>query len=279
MTTGIRYMIAATFFFTLMNIGVKYLTHIPSYEIVFFRAIVSLIIGYVLIRKAKLSPWGNKKGLLILRGLTGTIALLMYFYTVQVMPLATAATLLQLSPIFTIILAGLMVKEPPRPIQWLFFLLSFGGVLMIKGFDARVTPGELAIGITAALFAGLAYNYIRKLKGHDDPLVVVFYFPVVTVPLVGAYTLTHWVQPNLQEWAILILIGVAVTIAQIFMTRAYQMERAANVSNYSYIGVVLSIAVGWVIFDETISLLAFAGICVILFGIIMGSRYRQVKPE
>lgn len=272
-------MIAATFFFALMNIGVKYLTRIPSHEIVFFRAIVTLIIGYILIRQAKLNPWGNKKGLLLLRGLTGTIALLMYFYTVQVMPLATAATLLQLSPIFTIILAGLIVKEPPRPIQWLFFLLSFIGVLMVKGFDARVTPGELAVGVSAAFFAGLAYNYIRKLKGQDDPLVVVFYFPVVTVPLVGAYTLTHWVQPNLQEWVILIAIGIVVTLAQIFMTKAYQMERASDVSNYTYLGTVLSIAVGWVIFDEVIALLAFAGICVILFGIIMGSRFKQTKAE
>lgn len=274
MTTGIRYMIAATFFFALMNIGVKYLVRIPSHEIVFFRALVSLVIGYILIRRVNLSPWGNKKGLLIMRGLTGTTALLLYFYTIQVMPLATAATLIQLSPIFTIILAGLMVKEPPRPIQWFFFLLSFGGVLMIKGFDARVTPGEVVIGITAALFAGLAYNFIRKLKGHDDPLVVVFYFPLVTVPLVGTYTLTHWVQPTAEEWVVLILIGVVVTIAQIFMTKAYQLERAANVSNFTYLGVVLAIVIGWFLFDEMISPLAFAGIGVILFGLIMASRFK-----
>lgn len=267
-------MIAATFFFALMNIGVKYLVRIPSHEIVFFRALVSLVIGYILIRRVNLSPWGNKKGLLIMRGLTGTTALLLYFYTIQVMPLATAATLIQLSPIFTIILAGLMVKEPPRPIQWFFFLLSFGGVLMIKGFDARVTPGEVVIGITAALFAGLAYNFIRKLKGHDDPLVVVFYFPLVTVPLVGTYTLTHWVQPTAEEWVVLILIGVVVTIAQIFMTKAYQLERAANVSNFTYLGVVLAIVIGWFLFDEMISLLAFAGIGVILFGLIMASRFK-----
>ena len=275
MSAGIRYMLIATFFFALMNIGVKSLPRIPSYEIVFFRALVSLVIGYILIRRAGLSPWGNKKSYLILRGLTGTIALIMYFYTLQVMPLATAATLIQLSPIFTIILAGIMVKEPPRPIQWLFFLLAFGGVIMVKGFDARITPGELAIGVTAAFFAGLAYNYIRKLKGHDDPLVVVFYFPLVTVPLVGTYTALHWVQPDPLEWVILILTGVVVTIAQIFMTKAYQLEKAANVSNFTYIGVVLSIIIGWVLFDEGITLLAFTGIGLIIFGVIMATRYKQ----
>lgn len=275
MTPGIRYMLTATVFFTLMNIGVKSLPRIPSYEIVFFRALVSLVLGYILIKRAGLSPWGNKKSLLIMRGVTGTIALLMYFWTLQVMPLATAATLIQMSPIFTIILAGFMVKEPPRPIQWLFFLTSFVGVIMIKGFDARITPWELVVGLTAAFFAGLAYNYIRKLKGHDDPLVVVFYFPLVTVPLVGTYTALHWVQPTPLEWVILIMTGLVVTIAQIFMTKAYQMEKAANVSNFTYVGVVLSIIVGWVIFDEAITLLAFTGIGLIILGVIMATRYKQ----
>ena len=258
-----------------MNVGVKYLTNIPSHEIVFFRALVSLVVCYFMIRKAGLNPWGNKKSLLIMRGLTGTTALIIYFNTIQTMPLATAATLIQLSPIFTIILAGPMLKESPRPIQWLFFIISFGGVIMVKGFDARVTPTEVALGVTAAFFAGLAYNYIRKVKNYDHPLVVVFYFPLVTVPLVGAYTLTHWVPPTPIEWLILLAIGGVVTVAQIYMTRAYQLERAANISNYTYLGVVLAIMIGWVFFDETISLLAFGGISLIIFGVIMGSRFAR----
>lgn len=275
MTTGVKYILTATVFFALMNVGVKYLTHIPSHEIVFFRALVSLVVCYFMIRRAGLSPWGNKKRLLIMRGLTGTTALVIYFYTVQTMPLATAATLIQLSPIFTIILAGPMLKESPRPIQWLFFLISFGGVLMVKGFDARITPTEVALGVTAAFFAGLAYNYIRKVKDHDHPLVVVFYFPLVTVPLVGPYTLTHWVSPTPIDWLILLAIGIVVTVAQIYMTRAYQLEKAAKISNYTYLGVVLAIAIGWLLFDEMISLLAFGGIALIIFGVAMSSRFAK----
>lgn len=258
-----------------MNIGVKYLENIPAYEIVFFRALVSLVVCYFLILRAKLSPWGNNRKLLIYRGLFGTAALMMYFYTLQNMPLASAVTIQYLSPIFTIIIAGIVLKEPPRAIQWLFFLVSFAGVVMVKGFDPRISVPELLIGIGSAICSASAYNFIRKLKDFDDPLVVVFYFPLVTVPIIGSYTAFHWVIPSLTDWIILILIGLATTVAQIFMTKGYQLEKAANISNYNYLGSVYAIAFGFILFSETISLLGYSGIFLILFGVIMGSRFRQ----
>ena len=274
-TRGVRYILLATVFFALMNVGVKYLAHIPAHEIVFFRALVSLIICYILIRRAGLYPWGNNKRVLLFRGLSGTAALLMYFYTLHHMPLASAVTIQYLSPIFTIIIAGIMLKEPARPIQALFFLASFAGVLMIKGFDTRVAVPDLLIGVAAAVFSGLAYNFIRKLKVSDDPLVVVFYFPLVTVPIVGAYTAANWVSPSPADWAVLIFIGLATTAAQVFMTRAYQLERAANVSNFNYLGSVYAIVIGLFVFGESMELLGLAGILLIVASAIMSSRYRQ----
>ena len=135
---GIKYVLLASFFFTLMNVGVKYVKNIPSNEVVFFRAFVSLVICYFMLRYKKINPWGNNKKLLLLRGITGTIALVMYFYTLQHMPLASAVTIQHLSPIFTIIIAGFMLKEYSRSVQWLFFMIAFVGVVMIKGFDTRI---------------------------------------------------------------------------------------------------------------------------------------------
>jgi len=260
LTPGVRYILASTFFFALMNIGVKYLADIPAHEVVFFRALVSLIVCYFLILRKGLNPWGNNKPVLILRGN---------------MPLASAATIQYLSPIFTIIIAGFLVKETTRPVQWLFFIISFAGVIMIKGFDPRVTPPDLMIGVAAAVGSGFAYNFIRKLKDHDHPLVVVFYFPLVTVPLIGVYTATHWVSPKPLEWLILILIGLVVTVAQIFMTKGYQLERASNVSNFNYLGVVFALGFGFLLFDELVEPLGLAGIALIIGGVIMSSRYRK----
>lgn len=277
LTPGVRYILLSTLFFAIMNVGVKYLDHIPAHEVVFFRAWVSLVMGYILVKRAGLNPWGNNKKLLIARGLAGTAALTMYFYTLQEMPLASAVTIQYLSPIFTIIIASFMLKEHTRPIQWLFFVVSFAGVVMIKGFDARITPLELTLGILAAMSSALAYNFVRKLKDTDHPLVVVFYFPLVTVPIIGPYTVTHWVAPSWTDWIILLAIGVAVTIAQIFMTKGYQAERASNVSNFNYLGSVYALLIGWFFFAESIPWLGLAGIVLIIFGVIMSSRFRQAE--
>jgi len=273
-TPGVKYILLSSFFFALMNVGVKYLSHIPSHEIVLVRALVTLILGYILIRKNNLKPWGNNKKYLLLRGLTGTAALVMYFYTLQHMPLASAVTIQFMSPIFTIIISGIFLKERATPLQWLFFLVAFGGVVMVKGFDPRVTVPELLIGITAAVFSAMAYNFIRKLKDFDHPLVVVFYFPLVTVPLVGSYSVFHWVAPQAWEWLILILIGLAVTAAQIFMTRAYQSDRASNISIFNYLGTVYAIVIGLTLFDETISLLGYAGFVLIIIGVVLSNHFR-----
>ena len=201
----------------------------------------------------------------------------MYFYTLQNIPLASAVTIQHLSPIFTIIIAGFMLKEYSRPVQWLFFAIAFGGVIMIKGFDARVTMLELVMGVSAAFFAGLAYNYVRKLKDYDHPLVVVFYFPLVTVPAIGVYSLTNWVQPTGLELLILILIGLFTTLAQIYMTKAYYLEKAADVTIFNYLGVVYAIIIGYIFFAESLELGGMGGITLIIVGVLMSLRYKRTS--
>ena len=274
---GIKYILLETFFFALMNIGVKYLDRIPAHEIVFFRALVTLVAGYILIRRQGISPWGNNRRLLLARGAAGTAALVMFFYTIQQMPLASAVTIQYLSPIFTIAFSSWLLRESAAKSQWLLFLVSFAGVLLVKGFDARVDPWDMAIGIVAAAGSGLAYSFVRQLKESDHPLVVVFYFPVVTVPIVGAYTVFHWVTPESIEWVLLLGVGAMTTIAQVFLTKAYHSDRAANISNFSYLGVVYAIVIGYTAFGEELAWMALAGMVLIVGSVFLSSRYRQAN--
>jgi drug/metabolite transporter (DMT)-like permease len=274
---GVKYIIISTVFFSLMNIGVKYLPHIPAWEIAFFRALVSGVICYGLLKRAGLQPWGTNRRVLIFRGLAGTAGLVMYFYTLQHMPLASAITIQLLSPIFTIILAGLLLREPPRPIQWLFFLLSFAGVVMIKGFDPRVSLFDLGMGISAAVMTGLAYNFVRQLRSTDHHLVVVLFFPLVAVPITGSMALVDWVMPTPFDLAILLAIGIVVTVAQIYMTKGYQADRASNISNFNYLQVIYGLVLGYLLFNESVGWLAMLGIVFIVAGVLLSSRFRSIS--
>ena len=79
MTYGIRMMIWAGLTFAMMNVAVKLLPGIPSAEIVFFRAMVSLVLSAYFVRRKRIPYFGNNKRVLLLRGLFGTTALMLFF--------------------------------------------------------------------------------------------------------------------------------------------------------------------------------------------------------
>jgi drug/metabolite transporter (DMT)-like permease len=276
---GVFHMLLAVFFFSLMNVFVKLLPHIPAIEIVFFRALVSLIISIALLKIYKIHFWGNNKKILILRGAAGMIGLIFYFKLIQSIPLASAVTILFLAPIFTNILGIFIVKERVHPLQWIFFLISFVGILLVKGFDDRIQPIHLIIGIIASIFSGLAYNFIRKLKTSDHPLVIIFYFPLITMPFAGAYSSLNWVKPAGLDWLILILVGIFTQTAQYFMTRSYQSEELSKVANLRYLSIVFAWSYGFFIFHENYNLLAYAGIFLAVLGVLLNLWFKKKMIE
>lgn len=274
---GVRFMLLATFFFALMNASVKLLGHLPAVEIALLRSAVSLAIAFGIVRYYRIPLPGNNSKALLLRGFFGSSSLVLYFITLQHMPLASAVTLQYLSPIFTAIMGIWLVREPVKPLQWLFFAIAFAGVLMVQGFDSRIEPFYLLMGIGAAFSAGLAYNMIRQLKLTEHPLVITFYFPLVSLPvtalLLGTIT---WVSPQGTDWLVLIFIGLTAQIAQYFMTRSYQSDELSKVVSLKYVGIIYALAFGYFLFGETFSLEAHLGMVVVFAGVIGNLWYKEV---
>lgn len=272
---GIQYMLLATFFFALMNVCVKMVSHIPAVEIILFRSLVSLVMSFAVLRARNVSVWGTHHKLLVTRGVAGAAALILFFITLQHIPLATAVTIQYLSPIFTTILGVFIVKEKVKPWQWTFFLVSFAGILVIEGVDTRISPLFLGLGVASAVFSGLAYNVIRKLNTREHPLVIVFYFPLVALPVSGLYSLFNWVQPEGWDWAILLLVGVLTQMAQYYMTMSYQSEELSKVANMNYIGIIYALLFGFVLFGETFNVWSYAGMVLVLIGVVLNMRYKS----
>jgi drug/metabolite transporter (DMT)-like permease len=279
---GAQYLILATFFYALMNVCIKFIFHIPLMEIVLARCFISLVASYSHLKLIHQPIWGNNKKALILRGVFGMVSLTAFFYTLQKIPLASAVTIQYLSPIFTIILATFIVKEKTKPIQYLFFLVSFIGVMMIKGFDSRISFLDLGIGITSAFFSGLAYNMIRKTSTTEHPMVVVFYFPLVALPFALIGTLFNFVMPTGTDWIFLILTGIFTQLGQTFMTMALQKEKASGIVNLQYAGMLFSLIFGFYIFNETYPFLSIAGMVLIVAGIMLNfilSNYQKKRAK
>lgn len=276
MSKGVRYMLVAMLFFSSMNLLIKMVPRIGSVEIVFFRSIISFFISFITLKKLAVNLWGTNKKWLIIRGVAGSIGLLLFFSTIKEMPLGSAVAIQYLSPIFTSVLGIYVVKEKVYSIQWVFFLISFLGVIVIQGFDPRVTQLQLLIGISAAVASGMAYNSIRKLKLSEHPLVIIFYFPLVTIPLTGCYLIfSGWTTPNLFEVGVLLAIGIATQFAQYFMTKAYQLEELSKVSSIQYIGIVIALLFGYLFFDEAYTIKSFTGILIVLLGVVLNVGFKN----
>ena len=86
--------------------------------------------------------------------------------------MGAAVSLRYIAPVFAAFFAVYFLKERVKPIQWLFFILAFSGVLVLKGFDNKLQIEGVVFALISAIFAGLVYITIRKIGSKDHPVVV-----------------------------------------------------------------------------------------------------------
>ena len=275
LTPGIKYMLLSTLAFAIMNVMIKKLANIPSMEMVLFRCAISMSLCFAILKKQSIEWKGSNRGLLIARGTFGTISVYAFFLTLHNMPLGTAVTIQYLSPIFTTVIAIFLLKEKVKPLQWLFFIISFGGVLVIKGFDTRISINMLLIGITSALTSGFAYNMVRSLKEKEHTMVVVLHFQIIGAITGLVFTLFNWRTPQGWEWFYLIMTGLLAQIGQVNLTKSLQLERVANVTIFNYLGIIYALGFGFILFGERYDWLAMAGIALVISGVLFNFFYTR----
>lgn len=282
---GIRDMIVAAFFFSVMGVLVKALgSRLASTEIVFFRSLVAFVLSYWALRRIGVNPWGNDTKFLILRGLLGFGALSCFFYALTKLTLADAMVIQFTNPIFATLLAAVWLRERIGPRELFAAVLSLAGVVLIARppflFGELVDPPDplaVALAILGSIGAAVVYVIIRKLRTTDHHLVIVFYFPLIGLPLSVPTMLPSFRMPTLFELGMLIAMGVCVQIAQIHMTRGLHREPAGRATAVSYVQVVFAFLWGVLFFNERPPLLSVAGATLILIGVIIVSWTRAER--
>lgn len=297
MIRGIIYIVLSGIAFFIVNFFVKllgnpendiipHLQKYPAHELVFFRSLVSFLISAAIIKYRGLPLLGNNRRWLLLRGTAGMLALTIFFFTLHKLPLAIASTLQYLSPIFTVLIASQLFREKVSKMQYFSSLIAFSGVIFI-GFNG-LTGGFsgqkpdlfwMGMGILSAVLSGVAYNAISKLKETEETINIVIYFPMLALPLTGIWCLFDFTVPMGIEWLILLTIGVFTQIAQVCMTRAFLSTDTAIVAPFQYIGAIYALFSGWFIFDEKLELASIIGVCLVIFGVIVGTIFRAGKKR
>jgi drug/metabolite transporter (DMT)-like permease len=280
---GILYMVGAAFFWSLMSVFVKLVgENLPSQQIVLVRAVVTLAYSYVLIRwSGAASLWGENRRLLWLRGLLGFTALSCFFFALTKLPLADATVIHYTNPVFTAVIAAVVLNEQIETGEWIGAVLSLVGVSLIAQpsflFGASTSQLNLAyvgVALVGALSAASAYVIVRKLRETEHPLVIVFYFPfVATLGSAPTAALTDLQWPTTGEWLFLI-VGVAgcAQIAQVFLTKGLHAIKAGRAMAVSYLQIVFATGWGLLIFQEVPDLWSLLGTALVIGGTLLVSR-------
>jgi drug/metabolite transporter (DMT)-like permease len=271
-------MVASALSFSLMGVCVKQVGgRIPAAEVVLARAIVSVALSWWMLRRAGIPPWGKRRWLLIWRGAIGTAALLCVYAALAALPLASATVLQYLYPPFTALLAWLMLGERIGKRVVAAMALGWLGVLLVAqpGGSMALAWQPVLIAVAGALFTALAYVSVRSLGQSEHPLVIVFYFPLVALPLSQPLVALHSVLPTPMEVLWLLGVGLFTQLGQVYLTRSLMALPAARATAISYVQVVFAGGWGWLLFGEAIDAWTIAGAALVLAATLVSLSHRQ----
>ncbi len=268
-------MIISALGFALMGFFVKIASAkgFPILELIFARAVVSLLLCFADVHRLKIHPWGKKTSLLWLRGIVGFLSLIAVYASLTTLPLAEATLLQYLHPIFTAFLAFLFLGEYIQRNTIISILLGFMGICILlkpTAFGGTSLPlVGISIGLLGAAGSGCAYTLVRHLSHTEHPSVIVLYFPLVCLPLSLAFGWKSFIMPHGIDWFLLIAIGVFTQIGQVALTVGMSLAKAAKAAAYSYVQVVFALILGVLFLGESFSISTLLSAVFIIAGAMM----------
>lgn len=277
---GIRYMAASAFFFSLMSLFVKLAGRsLPTMEIVLARGLVVLVVTRGLLARRGVSPWGSRRGLLLVRGLLGFTALSCFYFALTVLPLADATVIQYTNPVWTAVIAAVVLDERLRRIEVLGIAASLAGVVLLVrptfllgSAASALDPLHVAVALSGAVFSAAAYVTVRVLGASEDPLVIVFWYAMVNVVAAVPLAAPSAAWPTPSGWLFLAGVGISAQGGQVLLTRGLGEERAGRAMAVAYLQIVFAAVWGALFFDEIPRPAMAAGALLVMAGTWLAGR-------
>ncbi len=287
---GIALMILAMTLFVVMSGLIKAADRVPAGEALFFRAAASLpfIAGWLVLRGTFLRDLrtSNWKGH-IWRGIFGTTAMGLTFAGLKLLPLPEVTALQFATPLLIVIFAAVLLGERLRLIRLSAVTVGLVGVLIIMwprlNFQAAggsaLDAGLLGVAImlASAVFSAFAQIFIKTMAGAERTIAIVFYFSL-TATLLSFLTLPWgWVRPTAWEATLLITAGMVGGVGQILLTSAYRDADASVLAPFTYVSMIWSLLIGYLVFAEVPTLQMLGGAVLVMgSGLAIVLRERQL---
>ncbi len=225
----------------------------------------------------------NRK-LLLSRGISGGLVVVLYFTALARIPAGEAGLLYNLFPIIATAMSFLAFGERPTGHLVLALLVATGGVALVLGEGAlRVGVGwGEAAALCAAAFAAVSANVIRAMRGTDNAPTIFFWFCVAGLPVVLPFALDAWPRAP-SAWALAVVMGLAAFAAQVLMTEAYGALSVSEAAVWLQLTPIAQYALAVPLLGERPSWMGLAGVGMgvagVAYGTALGRRSRAAAPR
>ncbi len=277
------WMLLSGLLFGCMGMLVKFgAAHFSSSELVFYRSLISfLILSAMMLHSRTGLATPHWRGHL-LRGFSGSAGMILFFYCITTLPLATAVTLNYTSSLFLAVLTLAVLREKLHlPLGAGLALGFLGIVLLLHPTLAREQLGSGLLGLLSGVLAAVAILNVRQLGQAGEPaLRIVFYFNLVSTLFSGAWMLQGGLHaPTLPDLALLVAIGASASFAQLAMTHAYRIGHTMAMSTLSYSTIAYASVFDLVIWHDTLPLTGWLGMLLIVASGVVSLRLGPVYSE
>ncbi|MBV1895878.1 MAG: DMT family transporter [Rhodobacteraceae bacterium] len=272
--------LSAIFLFTLLGALIKATSdQVPPGEAMFFRSFFAfpIIIIWLLVQGNLQHALKTKQPMRhFMRGIIGTTAMGLTFAGLGMLPLPEVTAIGYATPIFTVILAAIILKERIRIIRISAVAIGLVGVLIMvwPRLNGTSNLGDTAtLGAMLILGATIARSFVqihvRQMVQTDHPAAIVFYFSLIASTLSLLTVPFGWVVPDLHTVSLLVLAGFLGGVSQIMVTSSYRFGSASMLAPVDYSSMLFAILIGYVWFNELPTLLMLAGASLVVAGNIL----------
>lgn len=274
---GAIWMMGATAGFTINGALVKTLSQLDmdAFQISFARAFFALLAILPFVWRERQSVLISKHwGIHIVRALSGAIAMIAGYYAVSKMPLADVTALGFTQPLFTTLLAFLLLNEVVRWRRWTATFVGFLGVLVIVRPGADSFEPTAFAALAMAFGIALAVTLVKRFPEGESSVTMLLIFCITSILLTAPPALYLWREPSLYEFGLLCGVGVVGIGSQAMIIQAYRNGEASFVAPFDYTKLLLAGVIGYLLFDELPDGWTWAGA-----AIIVGSTLYIVNRE
>ncbi len=256
---------------------------LPGPQVAFVRFLFGLGACAAISLRRPLRPQ-NRIGL-FWRGVFGGSAVLLYFVTIEHLPVGIATLLNYTAPVFTAVWAALFLGEPLDSASVAALATATAGVVLVSLGVSRGSPLGAAhwivVGGLSAVLSGAAVAVIRQVRKTDGAWEIFAAFCAAGALITGVPAVRGWIAPSPREWWLLAAVGATAVVAQMGLTWSMRYVRAAPAGIVQQLTPVGALALGWLVYGDRISPLSALGAALALGGVSWGAWHisRDVLPE